>query len=46
MADIRFSRPLIPGHFLRRLNRFLALVEWRGGESASTFGTRDAFVNS
>lgn len=30
MAGIRFPRPLVPGRFLRRLNRFAALVEVAG----------------
>ena len=30
MPGIRFSRPLVPGRFLRRLNRFAALVEMQG----------------
>ncbi len=30
MAGIRFPRPLVPGRFVRRLNRFAALVEVSG----------------
>ncbi len=35
---MRFSQSLVPGRFLRRVNRFAALVEvkgWRGKERSS-----------
>jgi len=31
-VGIRFPRPLVPGRFIRRLNRFVALVETQGRE--------------
>ena len=32
MVGIRFPRPLVPGRFIRRLNRFAALVKTQGRE--------------